>query len=281
MRRPLAWSRPRLRPSTASTSLAPAADPTRSCTSRPTPSRATTPSSPRSCRANHAPKKLTRPPCPSSASRRLRSATRPSSRVRTLGQRAVWCADQHVAAHTRTLRGARARAGAGWVRGTPRSHARTGCRQAGGSLRLQGADASRPGLPCVSWDSARTRPREAHEPVPRTRWAITGRAPPAAPLVPRAVHQRFLRDGHQTVLEDRGRLHYEPHELRVFEHIGGSRVRAQACHEGTHATDVHRRRCSRRTGAGTLDRKRVAAVFHVPHSRGAVPRRRGHSRRLL
>jgi phosphorylase kinase alpha/beta subunit len=31
--------------------------------------------------------------------------------------------------------------------------------------------------------------------------------------------KRFLRDGHQTVLEDHSRLHYEPNELKVFEHI--------------------------------------------------------------
>jgi phosphorylase kinase alpha/beta subunit len=31
--------------------------------------------------------------------------------------------------------------------------------------------------------------------------------------------KRFLRDGHQTVLEDEGRLHYEPEELKQFEHI--------------------------------------------------------------
>lgn len=31
--------------------------------------------------------------------------------------------------------------------------------------------------------------------------------------------KRFLRDGHQTVLEDADRLHYEPTELRQFEHI--------------------------------------------------------------
>lgn len=31
--------------------------------------------------------------------------------------------------------------------------------------------------------------------------------------------KRFLRDGHQTVLEDTTRLHYEPLELRQFEHI--------------------------------------------------------------
>ncbi|KAI9366911.1 glycosyl hydrolases family 15-domain-containing protein [Zopfochytrium polystomum] len=31
--------------------------------------------------------------------------------------------------------------------------------------------------------------------------------------------KRFLRDGHQTVLEDHTRLHYEPHELKIFEHI--------------------------------------------------------------
>ncbi|MGB7445147.1 MAG: glycoside hydrolase family 15 protein [Coleofasciculaceae cyanobacterium] len=31
--------------------------------------------------------------------------------------------------------------------------------------------------------------------------------------------KRFLRDGHQTVLEDTTRLHYEPQELRRFEHI--------------------------------------------------------------
>lgn len=31
--------------------------------------------------------------------------------------------------------------------------------------------------------------------------------------------KRFLRDGHQTVLEDTKRLHYEPWELKQFEHI--------------------------------------------------------------
>jgi phosphorylase kinase alpha/beta subunit len=31
--------------------------------------------------------------------------------------------------------------------------------------------------------------------------------------------KRFLRDGHQTVLEDHARLHYEPGELQQFEHI--------------------------------------------------------------
>ncbi|MEH2464295.1 glycoside hydrolase family 15 protein [Nostoc sp.] len=31
--------------------------------------------------------------------------------------------------------------------------------------------------------------------------------------------KRFLRDGHQTVLEDNHRLHYEPWELKQFEHI--------------------------------------------------------------
>lgn len=30
---------------------------------------------------------------------------------------------------------------------------------------------------------------------------------------------RFLRDGHQTVIEDGSRLHYEPTELKAFEHI--------------------------------------------------------------
>ncbi|MEM9135943.1 MAG: glycoside hydrolase family 15 protein, partial [Cyanobacteria bacterium P01_F01_bin.42] len=31
--------------------------------------------------------------------------------------------------------------------------------------------------------------------------------------------KRFLRDGHQTVIEDSHRLHYEPSELKQFEHI--------------------------------------------------------------
>ena len=31
--------------------------------------------------------------------------------------------------------------------------------------------------------------------------------------------KRFLRDGHQTVLEDKHRMHYEPSELKQFEHI--------------------------------------------------------------
>ncbi|MCM1983122.1 glycoside hydrolase family 15 protein [Lyngbya confervoides] len=31
--------------------------------------------------------------------------------------------------------------------------------------------------------------------------------------------KRFLRDGHQTVIEDSSRLHYEPSELKQFEHI--------------------------------------------------------------
>jgi phosphorylase kinase alpha/beta subunit len=31
--------------------------------------------------------------------------------------------------------------------------------------------------------------------------------------------KRFLRDGHQTVLEDHNRLHYEAHELKIFENV--------------------------------------------------------------
>ncbi|KAF9923222.1 hypothetical protein FBU30_006688 [Linnemannia zychae] len=31
--------------------------------------------------------------------------------------------------------------------------------------------------------------------------------------------KRFLRDGHQTVLEDNSRLHYDAHELKIFENI--------------------------------------------------------------
>ncbi|KAJ3186848.1 hypothetical protein HK101_009545 [Irineochytrium annulatum] len=31
--------------------------------------------------------------------------------------------------------------------------------------------------------------------------------------------KRFLRDGHQTVLEDTSRLHYDPHELKIFSDI--------------------------------------------------------------
>jgi hypothetical protein len=31
--------------------------------------------------------------------------------------------------------------------------------------------------------------------------------------------KRFLRDGHQTVLEDHNRLYYDPHELKIFENV--------------------------------------------------------------
>ncbi len=40
-----------------------------------------------------------------------------------------------------------------------------------------------------------------------------------AKLAGRYGCKRFLRDGHQTVLEDEARLHYEPDELKRFEHI--------------------------------------------------------------
>jgi phosphorylase kinase alpha/beta subunit len=40
-----------------------------------------------------------------------------------------------------------------------------------------------------------------------------------AKLAGRYGLKRFLRDGHQTVLEDERRLHYEPEELKQFEHI--------------------------------------------------------------
>ena len=49
--------------------------------------------------------------------------------------------------------------------------------------------------------------------VARTRAEIIGK------LQGRYGCKRFLRDGHQTVLEDHSRLHYEPGELREFEHI--------------------------------------------------------------
>jgi phosphorylase kinase alpha/beta subunit len=45
------------------------------------------------------------------------------------------------------------------------------------------------------------------------------RAELVAKLQGRYGLKRFLRDGHQTVLEDEGRLHYEPQELKQFEHI--------------------------------------------------------------
>lgn len=49
--------------------------------------------------------------------------------------------------------------------------------------------------------------------VERTRQKIVAR------LEGRYGCKRFLRDGHQTVLEDTTRLHYEPWELKQFEHI--------------------------------------------------------------
>lgn len=54
---------------------------------------------------------------------------------------------------------------------------------------------------------------ESPELVARTRTEIM------AKLQGRYGFKRFLRDGHQTVLEDPGRLHYEPGELRQFEHV--------------------------------------------------------------
>ena len=45
------------------------------------------------------------------------------------------------------------------------------------------------------------------------------RAEIVAKLQGRYGCKRFLRDGHQTVLEDHSRMHYEPGELRQFEHI--------------------------------------------------------------
>ncbi len=49
--------------------------------------------------------------------------------------------------------------------------------------------------------------------------AARTRATVEARLRGRYGYKRFLRDGHQTALEDLGRLHYEPHELERFEHI--------------------------------------------------------------
>ncbi|WP_310462313.1 glycoside hydrolase family 15 protein [Sphaerotilus sp.] len=49
--------------------------------------------------------------------------------------------------------------------------------------------------------------------VERTRAEIIGK------LQGRYGCKRFLRDGHQTVTEDHSRLHYEPGELKQFEHI--------------------------------------------------------------
>lgn len=47
----------------------------------------------------------------------------------------------------------------------------------------------------------------------QTRHAVVGK------LQGRYGCKRFLLDGHQTTLEDQERLHYEPHELKQFEHI--------------------------------------------------------------
>ncbi len=52
-----------------------------------------------------------------------------------------------------------------------------------------------------------------HALAERTRAEVVGQ------LQGRYGCKRFLRDGHQTVLEDHSRLHYEPGELQHFEHI--------------------------------------------------------------
>lgn len=54
---------------------------------------------------------------------------------------------------------------------------------------------------------------ENPEVVQRTRTKVIGT------LQGRYGCKRFLRDGHQTVIEDTSRLHYEPWELQQFEHI--------------------------------------------------------------
>ena len=54
---------------------------------------------------------------------------------------------------------------------------------------------------------------EDEDMVARTRSLVVDR------LQGRYGCKRFLRDGHQTVIEDSQRLHYEAHELQQFEHI--------------------------------------------------------------
>ncbi len=54
---------------------------------------------------------------------------------------------------------------------------------------------------------------ESRELIDRTRYEIVDK------LKGRYGCKRFLRDGHQTVLEDTNRLYYQPGELKQFEHI--------------------------------------------------------------
>ncbi|MDE2452224.1 MAG: hypothetical protein KGL43_01405 [Burkholderiales bacterium] len=71
----------------------------------------------------------------------------------------------------------------------------------------------------------------------------------AAQLEGRYGCKRFLRDGHQTVLEDPSRLHYEPGELSRFEHIESEWplffayqfVDAALCGDKPRAADYRRR----------------------------------------
>lgn len=74
-----------------------------------------------------------------------------------------------------------------------------------GSKEVDGALLSVIGFPAFAIESA--------DVVRQTRQKIIDK------LQGRYGCKRFLRDGHQTVIEDTSRLHYEPEELKQFEHI--------------------------------------------------------------
>lgn len=95
--------------------------------------------------------------------------------------------------------------------------------------------------------------------------------------------KRFLRDGHQTVLEDEGRLHYEPSELKLFEHIESewplffSYLYLDAVMTGDAATaEIYERKLEdvlvEREG-----QRLVPELYYVPEAAIAAERERPHS----
>ncbi|HTL89582.1 MAG TPA: glycoside hydrolase family 15 protein [Leptolyngbya sp.] len=100
--------------------------------------------------------------------------------------------------------------------------------------------------------------------------------------------KRFLRDGHQTILEDTGRLHYEPFELKQFEHIEcewplfftylaldgifhGDRTQAQTYLDRLDAIAIERDGIKLLPELYIVPESAIAAEKATPHSQTRIP----------
>lgn len=99
--------------------------------------------------------------------------------------------------------------------------------------------------------------------------------------------KRFLRDGHQTVLEDTSRLHYEPEELQKFEHIECEwplffvYLMLEAQFRGDRETSANYYRRLQKLAIASEEDSLLPELYYVPREKLDEERERPHSQARL